>query len=288
METRKPQNTQGIIQSAAAPKPQTAMTAPAPGPEKLKDLISQEQVRSMFRNALKERADQFLSSVIDLYNNDRALQACAPKEVLMECLKAATLDLPINKQLGLAWIVPYNDTRLGKTVPTFQIGYKGYIQLCIRSGVYKHLNADVVYEGEFVAQDRLTGAVDLSGTRKGDKVIGFVAYLETIHGFSKSLYWPVEKMNAHAKRYSKSFGYKGSPWASNYEEMGQKTMLRQLLSKYGIMTIDLQNAVRDDYADAADAQMVDGADPAPDAVDVTPPADAPDQEPLPFDLAGEQ
>lgn len=289
-DMKTPNNTRGAIQSAAqrgAPSANLPVAQSA-GSEKMKDLITTEQVRSMFRNALKERADQFLSSVIDLYNNDRALQACAPREVLMECLKAATLDLPINKQLGLSWIVPYEDRKLGKTVPTFQVGYKGYIQLCLRSGVYRHINADVVYEGEFVSQDRLTGEVDLSGTRVSDKLAGFVAYIETVNGFSKALYWPVAKMNAHAKRYSKSYGYDSSPWSKNYEEMGCKTVLRQLLSKYGIMTIDLQNAVSKDIADAADEQLQDETPAAaPEtAVDVTPPSEGDDgtDSELPFTL----
>lgn len=255
-EIRQTRNTNGMIQGAAQ-RPAVPSTQ-AQKPEKLKDLISTSQVRDMFRNALQEHADAFLASVVDLYNNDRTLQACNPNEVLMEAFKAATLKLPINKQLGFSWIVPFKDNKQGKLIPTFQLGYKGYIQLCMRTGAYRHINAGPVYEGEFVSENRLTGEIDLSGTRTSEKVVGFAAYIETVNGFSKALYWPVEKLNAHAKRYSKSYGYNASPWATNYEEMGTKTVLRQLLSKYGIMSIEMQKAYMADYGEAADDLIQNG------------------------------
>lgn len=242
---------------------QQALSATANGqpvasrPDRMKDLIAMPQIRDMFRNALQEHADAFLASVIDLYNNDRTLQTCNANEVLMECFKAATLHLPINKQLGFCYIVPFKDNRLGKTVPTFQLGYKGYIQLCMRTAAYRHIHAGPVYEGEFVNEDRLTGEVDLSGKRLGDKVIGFSAYIETVNGFSKAQYWPIEKMTAHAKRYSKSYGSGSSPWATNFEEMGTKTALRALLSRFGIMSIEIQAGLLADVGAAADEQIKD-------------------------------
>lgn len=272
-EIRKTQNTTGMIQGAAQ-KAAPAATAIAPaGQERLKDLITTEQVQTMFRNALKERADQFLASVVDLYNNDKTLQLCRPSEVLAEAFKAATLDLPINKQLGFAYIVPFKDNKQGgKSIPTFQLGYKGYIQLCQRTGAYRFINAGPAYEGEFVSENRLTGAIDLSGKRISDKLVGFFGYIETLNGFSKSIYWSVEKMNAHAKRYSKSFGYDSSPWRTNYEEMGTKTVLRNLLSKWGVMSIDMLHAEEADYNDAADAQIAESqSEVAPATQDVTPP-----------------
>jgi len=249
-DIQKTQNTTGLIQGVAQ-RP-TLPSTQVQKPEKLKDLISTTQVRDMFRNALQDHADAFLASVVDLYNNDRTLQACNPNEVLMEAFKAATLKLPINKQLGFSWIVPFKDNKQGKLIPTFQLGYKGYIQLCMRTGAYRHIHAGPVYEGEFVSENRLTGEVDLSGKRVSDRITGFSAYIETVNGFSKATYWPVEKINAHAKRYSKSYGYQNSPWTTNYEEMGVKTVLRYLLSKYGIMSIEMQRAYMADYGEAAD------------------------------------
>lgn len=225
-----------------------------PKQEKLKDLIQMPQIKDMFRNALAENADSFIASVIDLYNNDRTLQACAPNEVLMEAFKAATLKLPINKQLGFAYIVPFKD-KSGKSVPTFQIGYRGLIQLCIRTGVYRHIHAGPVYDGEFVSENRLTGEIDLSGVRESDKVVGFSAYLETVNGFNKAIYWTVDEVNAHAKKYSKSYGYGSGPWVTDYEAMATKTVLRVLLSKYGIMSVELQNAFVAEIGQVADVQL---------------------------------
>ena len=117
------QTTRTLIQEALTAKPVGAV----PKQDRLKDLVAMPQVKEMFRNALQEHSDTFLASVIDLYNNDQSLQACNPNDVLLEAFKAATLKLPINKQLGFAFIIPFKDNKLGKVVPTFQLGYKGYI-----------------------------------------------------------------------------------------------------------------------------------------------------------------
>lgn len=247
----KEANTKNLVQEAMSLKP--AVTAPTQG--KLKDLIQMPQIKEMFRNALQENSDSFLASVIDLYNNDRTLQACAPNEVIMECFKAATLHLPINKQLGFAWIVPYKD-KAGKMIPTFQLGYRGLIQLCLRTGAYRHIHAGPVYDGEFVSENRLTGEIDLSGFRSSDKVVGFSAYLETVNGFNKASYWTVDEVNTHAKKYSKSYGYGSGPWVTDYEAMATKTVLRALLSKYGIMSVEMQNAFVVEYGNAAEEKLV--------------------------------
>jgi recombination protein RecT len=247
----KEANTKNLVQEAMSLKPAVS----APNQSKLKDLIQMPQIKEMFRNALQENADSFLASVIDLYNNDRTLQACAPNEVIMECFKAATLHLPINKQLGFAWIVPYKD-KTGKMIPTFQLGYRGLIQLCLRTGAYRHIHAGPVYEGEFVSENRLTGEIDLSGLKSSDKVIGFSAYIETVNGFSKAIYWTVDEINRHAKKYSKSFGRDSSPWVTDYESMATKTLLRSLLSKWGIMSVELQTALVSEIGQAVDEQLI--------------------------------
>lgn len=247
----KEANTKNLVQEAMSLKP--AVTAPTQS--KLKDLIQMTQIKEMFRNALQENSDSFLASVIDLYNNDRTLQACAPNEVIMECFKAATLHLPINKQLGFAWIVPYKD-KTGKMIPTFQLGYRGLIQLCLRTGAYRHIHAGPVYDGEFISENRLTGEIDLSGMKVSDKVIGFSAYIETVNGFSKAIYWSVEETNRHARKYSKSYGRDSSPWVTDYESMATKTVLRSLLSKWGIMSVELQTALVTEIGQAADEHLI--------------------------------
>ncbi len=221
--------------------------------QKMKSIINVDSVQEQFKNALQDQAPLFIASLIDIYSNDKNLQKCEPKDVIMEALKAATLKLPINKQLGFAYIVPYGSE------PQMQIGYKGYIQLAMRTGQYKYINADVVYEGELKGHNKLTGEVDLSGEATSDKVVGYFAYIETVNGFRKPLYWTKEKVLAHAKRYSKSFNSKSSAWQTNFDEMALKTMLRNLLSKYGVMSVEMMNAFTADSADerTPEAQVED-------------------------------
>ena len=156
-------------------------------------------------------------------------------------MTAATLKLPINPNLGFAYIIPY-----GKEAQ-FQMGYKGYIQLAMRTGQYKTINAAVVYEGQIEDIDFVTGEI-IRGKKKSDKVVGYVAYFELINGFSKMVYMTHEEMLRHAMTYSQAYKYdkkngkKSSVWSTNFEAMGLKTVLKQLISKYGIMSIDMQGA----------------------------------------------
>jgi recombination protein RecT len=158
----------------------------------------------------------------------------------MEALKAATLKLPINKSLGFAYIVPYKDA------PSFQIGYKGYLQLAMRTGQYKYINADIVYEGEEVKTDRVTGATTISGEVKSSNAVGYFAYIQMINGFEKMIYWPKDKVISHAKKFSKTYGGANSSWATNFDAMALKTMIRNLLSKYGIMSVEMISAMSSD------------------------------------------
>ncbi len=194
-----------------------------------------------------------MASIIDLYNTDKTLQMCDPKNVVMEALKSASLKLPVNKQLGFAYILPYKDGKTGQYIPTFQLGYKGYIQLAMRTGAYKYINADAVYEGELSKHDKLTGEIEIDPSKlASDKKIGYFAYIETLNGFRKTLYMSVEEVTKHAQRYSKSFNSKNSVWATDFDSMALKTLLRLLLSKYGIMSIEMQTALSEDNAELAD------------------------------------
>jgi recombination protein RecT len=242
----------GIIQQATAHQANTKPMRPI---EKLRAILDADSVRAQFQQALQENAGAFVASIIDLYNTDLALQACDPKEVVMEALKAASLKLPINKQLGFSYIVPYRAG--GRMVPTFQLGYKGYIQLCMRTGAYKHINADVVFEGELVKHDKLTGEIELDpSVRISDEKVGYFAFFETLNGFRKTLYMTKEEIEAHAKRFSKTYGRANSPWATDFDAMALKTVLRLLLSKYGIMSIEMQQA----FVQEAPPEIVDIAD----------------------------
>jgi recombination protein RecT len=210
--------------------------------DRLKQVMASPSVLQQFQNALDKNSNLFVASLIDLYASDTYLQQCDPAQVVAEALKAATLKLPINKSLGFAYIVPYK--KQGKQIPQFQLGFKGMIQLAMRSGIYKYLNADLVYEGEYQGYSKLTGELDLSGTRTGDAVVGYFAYIESTNGFKKSIYATRADIEAHAKKYSKAYERDSSPWKTEFDQMAIKTMLRKLLSKYGLMTVDMADGMR--------------------------------------------
>lgn len=236
-------NGRGLIQQAAGSRT-PAVAKPI---DKLKAILSVDSVQEQFRSVLAENSGAFVASIIDLYNTDKYLQACDPTAVVMEALKAASLKLPINKQLGFSWIVPYKKN--GKHLPTFQIGYKGYIQLAMRTGAYRYINSDVVYEGELASQDKLTGEIEIDpASRISDKKIGYFAFIETLNGFRKTIYMTMGEVTAHAKKYSKSFGHQSSAWTTDFDAMALKTCLRLLLSKYGIMSVEMQKAYVDDVS----------------------------------------
>lgn len=261
----------GLIQKATKTnKESNALARPI---DKLKHILAAQSVQEQFQSVLKENAGAFVASIVDLYNTDKTLQMCDPKNVVMEALKAASLKLPINKQLGFAWIVPYRDGRTGQYIPTFQLGYKGYIQLCMRTGAYRYINADVVYEGELVKHDKLTGEIEIDPEqRKSDKKIGYFAFIETLNGFRKTLYMTVEEVTKHAQQYSKSYSSKNSVWATDFDAMALKTCLRLLLSRYGIMSVEMQQAyiqdVSPDTIEAADYALEDDAIIEVETVDV--------------------
>ena len=203
--------------------------------------IESENIKQKFREVLNEGAPAFVTSLLSLVKSTPQLAAADPKTVISAAMTAATLKLPINPNLGFAYIVPYKDTA------TFQMGYKGYIQLAMRTGQYKTINASVVYEGQIEDVDFVTGEI-IRGKKKSDKVVGYVAYFELINGFSKIVYMSHEEMLHHAMTYSQAYKYdkksgkKSSVWSTNFEAMGLKTVLKQLISKYGIMSIDMQGA----------------------------------------------
>ena len=203
----------------------------------MKELVNNTALNKMFKDALKENSGAFLSSLIDLYNSDTNLQKCKAKDVIMEALKAATLKLPINKQLGFAYIVPYKD------VPQFQLGYKGYIQLAMRTGQYQNLNAGIIYEGMEIKNNYLAGTIEIHGDKQSDNEIGYFAYFKLINGFEKCLYMSKEDITKHAQKFSKTYSFKGSSWQTNFSAMALKTVTRLLLSKYGILSTEMQTAI---------------------------------------------
>lgn len=216
---------------------------------KLKRVLNVDSVQQQFKNALKDGTALFVASLIDLYANDKYLQQCDPNAVIMEALKAATLKLPINKSLGFAYIVPYKNNKEKSYIPTMIVGYKGYLQMAQRTAQYKYINADCVFEGEKIDQDRLTGEIYISGEPSSENAIGYFAHIETLNGFRKTIFWSKAKVTDHAKRYSQSYASDYSPWKKQFDTMAIKTVLRHLLSRYGIMSVDMVQAVDMDTGD---------------------------------------
>lgn len=215
-------------------------------------LMASKDVKAKFNDVLGKKAPGFIASVITASKNN--LKDVDPSSILKSAMTAATLDLPIESNLGFAYIVPYK-TKINNQwvkLAQFQLGYKGCIQLAIRSGQYKTINAIEVYEGEIKKVNRLTGEIELNDDEieiNRDKVVGYMAYFKLINGFEKSIYMSREEMEKHAKKYSKVYASgKSCLWATDFNKMAIKTVLKRLITKYGIMSIEMQKAVLSDQA----------------------------------------
>lgn len=244
--------------------------------ETLQGLLGTEQVKNRFEELLGKKAPGFVSSLLAVVNNNKLLAKAEPKTVISAGAMAAALDLPINQNLGFAYIVPYGNQA------QFQMGYKGYIQLAMRTGQYKNINADVVYEGEIKNVNRFTGEFEF-GERTSDTVVGYMAYFKLTNGFEKYLYMTLEEMQAHAKRYSKNYKGGTDKWGlTDFHTMAIKTVLKRLLSKYGILSIEMMNgpqlstALQNDGGVIKDEGDHFDADFEGETVDVTPGDEVPD------------
>lgn len=197
---------------------------------------------------------RFISSVVSAVNTNPALQECTNQSILSGALLGESLNLSPSPQLGHYYLVPFNDREKGK-VAQFQLGYKGYIQLAIRSGQYKKLNVLAIKEGELIRFDPLNEEIEVKliedeEVREQAVTIGYYAFFEYTNGFRKAMYWSKKKMEAHAMKYSKGYQAKKGYtfWEKDFDGMAFKTMLRQLISKWGIMSIDMMTAMDSDYA----------------------------------------
>lgn len=221
-------------------------------------LIKQDGYKKRFNELLGKKAPGFISSMLNVANLP-TLKDAEPNSIISSAVVAATLDLPIDQNLGFAYIVPYN-TKVGNEYikkAQFQMGYKGYIQLAMRTGQYKTINAIEVYEGEIKRVNRLTGEIEFDYDNEfinREIVVGYVAYFKLLNGFEKTVYMSKEEMEIHAKKYSQSYSsskdwvVKGSLWSTDFDGMAIKTVLKRLLSKYGILSIEMQSAITNDQA----------------------------------------
>ena len=207
----------------------------------LQQLLNSAGIRRRFEELLDTSAPSFMSSILTIFKTNSKLQDCSPNSILTAAGIAAALKLPINPGLGFAFIVPY------KGQATFQLGAKGFVQLAMRSGQYRTLHAGAVREGQIKDIDFVTGEI-IRGEKISDTVVGYVAYMELINGFNKALFMTVDELQAHAERYSQSYAYdlrsgrKSSVWSTNFDAMARKTVLKRLLSNFGIISIDQQSA----------------------------------------------
>lgn len=241
---------------------------------KFSAMISTPGYQKMINNALKDpaRARQFVAAITSAVAINPLLQECDPATILSGALLGESLNLSPSPQLGYYYLVPFNNTKKGCKDAQFQIGYKGYVQLALRSGQYKRINVLDVKAGELKRWNPLTEEIEIEvmadeKARETAETIGYVASLEYLNGFTKTIYWSREKMENHAIKYSKGYAAKKGYtfWEKDFDAMAFKTMLRQLLSKWGAMSIEMQKAFESDASEDADTSYIQVDDaPAPE------------------------
>jgi recombination protein RecT len=243
---------------------------------KLQLYIRSGAVQGSIEQTLKDRADDFTTSLLTVINGNPVLQECDAQDVVRTALKAASMRLPIDPNLGLAYIIPYRNKKKVKVEtqrpdgtavqvwqdqyvyePQLQIGWKGFVQLALRTRLYKTMNVTDVREGEYVGIDRLTGAIDFAWEPDTDKrnklsVTGYVAYFRLHDGFEKILYMSVEELEKHARQYSQSYRNGNGKWKDDKPNMSRKTVVKLLISKWGPQSTEIQKALRADQAAMSD------------------------------------
>lgn len=218
--------------------------------------LANPKTQEYLQQVLAEKKSAFVNNITALVANDVKLQACEPISLMYAGIKATALDLPLDTNLGFAYVIPYNNRKAGKMEAQFQIGYKGFIQLAIRSGQFKTLNVTDVKEGELKEVNLLTGEISYEARPNRDelKTIGYVAYFRLINGFEKTLYMDAKEMEKHAKTYSQTYSSNkdyvrnASKWATDFDAMAKKTVIKLLLSRYAPLSVEMQSAITSDQA----------------------------------------
>ena len=222
------------------------------GLQKFNAMLENPRTQEYLTNVLQEKKQTFVSNMVALVSSNKALSECDPSTIMFSCLKATALSLPLDPALGMAWVLPYRDNKNNSTVATFQLGAKAYIQLALRTAQYRKINVRDVREGEIVGEDFVSGDIQfkkLDKDRDSAPIIGFVAMFELINGFSKQLYMSVDELNKHGKRYSQTYRKGYGLWADETMKyaMMEKTILKRLLSKYGVLSVEMQQAIKSDF-----------------------------------------
>lgn len=209
----------------------------------LKEFLGSDVAKKQMKALLKDKAGYFAMALMQVVDGNEQLKNAEPQSIFNAGIASAILGLPIEKNLGFSYIVPYGSKA------QFQIGYKGFIQLALRTGQYKLINSTAIKEGEIKLKNRLTGEIEFNFIEDDDlrdtlKTIGYASYIEFNNGFRNTLYMSMKQVQAHAQKYSKSFGYRNSVWTTNFEAMALKTVLKLNLAKFGALSVDFEKALQ--------------------------------------------
>ncbi len=220
------------------------------------DTLHSPQTQTYLERALMSKKNSFVNNISSLVANNTALQACDPRSIIYAGIKATVLDLPLDPNLGFAYVIPYANRKAGITEAQFQIGYKGFIQLAIRSGQFRTINVTDVKDGEVKHFDLLTGETRFEALPAREKLptVGYAAFIRLTNGFEKTLYMTKEEVEAHAYEYSQTYkadkdkGWASSQWSKNFDAMARKTVLKLLLSRFAPLSVEMQQAISSDQA----------------------------------------
>lgn len=229
------------------------------GLQRLNSYISHNATQEYLKKVLSDKKDAFVSNLASLVANNAKLQECEPATLMYGAIRATASDLPLDPAFGCAYLIPYKNNKLGITEAQFQIGYRAYGQLALRSGLFKCINDTDVREGELVNRNRLTGKIDFNFEQDDKRrselpIIGYVSYFQLLNGFESTLYMSVEELKAHGLRYSQTYRSQyanvrdSSKWVTDFHEMCRKTVIKLHLSRKAPLSVEMQNAIRDDQA----------------------------------------
>lgn len=207
-----------------------------------KQFFNAPTIQKAFDDVWKGAGTQFAVSILSVLQGSQSLKSASNESIYAAAMKAAVLNLPIEPSLGRAYLVPY------KGQAQFQLGYKGLIELAQRSGQYKNINAGIVYKSQLISYNPLFEELILDFSKPQDEIVGYFAAFKLLNGFEKVSFWTVEKVTAHGKKFSKSFA--SGPWKTDFDAMAQKTILKDILSKYGPLSVEMQKAIDEDNQDS--------------------------------------
>jgi recombination protein RecT len=246
---------------------------PMTGLQKFNKMLENVRTQEYLTNVLGERKQSFVSNMVALVSSNKALSECDPSTIMFSCLKATALGLPLDPALSMAWVIPYKDTKNNTTVATFQVGARAWTQLALRSSQYKYINVRDVREGEIVSEDFVSGNMvfrKLQENRNDAPIIGYVAMFQLLNGYEKQLYMSVDELEAHAKRYSQSYRKGYGLWTEKdmKQAMYEKTILKRLLSKWGVLSVEMREAIVSDFGVLGEGNSVRYIDNEEDAIDI--------------------